>query len=100
MVEIRWTLQAADDFENIIDYIAHDSNTYASLFAIDIVSVIETLKNFPNRGRIVPEIQKEDIREILFGNYRIIYRSRPSVAEVLTIYHGSRLLSPIELGLD
>ena len=99
MAEVRWALQAADDLETIIDYIARDSEHYASLFAINIVEVIELLVVSPKRGRVVPEVRKENIRETFFGNYRIIYRLRSNLVEILTIYHGSRLLDPGSLGL-
>ena len=100
MAEIRWTPQAANDLEAIAAYIALDSEHYASLFVMDIVGSIERLSISPQRGRIVPEIRKPEIREIFFGNYRIIYRLRSSVVEILTIYHGARLLMPDELGLE
>ena len=100
MAEIRWTPQAADDLEAIAAYIALDSEHYASLFVIDVVGSIERLRVSPQRGRIVPEIQNPDIREIFFGKYRIIYRLRSSIFEILTIYHGARLLRADELGSD
>ena len=92
MAEIRWTPQAADDLEALAAYIALDSEHYACLFVIDIISSIERLSTTPERGRIVPEVQNPNVREIFVGNYRIIYRLRASIVEVLTIYHGSRLL--------
>ncbi len=97
MAEIRWTVQAADDLETIVEYIARDSEHYTSLFAINIVDVIELLSISPKRGRVVPEVLKEEIRETFFGNYRIIYRVRFDLVEILTIYHGSRLLDPSSL---
>jgi len=100
MAEVRWTLQAADDLETIVKYIARDSEHYASLFAIKIVATIELLSFSPKRGRVVPEVKKENIRETFFGNYRIIYRLRSDVVEILTIYHGARLLDPTSLDLD
>lgn len=100
MAEIRWTPQAVDDIEAIADYIALDSEHYSKLFVLNIVAAVERLKTFPERGRIVPEVQKTDIREIFFGSYRIIYRYRSSVVEILTIYHGSRLLNPDNLDLN
>ncbi len=97
MGEIRWTPQAADDLEAIAAYIALDSEHYASLFVIDLIAAVERLETFPLRGRIVPEVQNPDIRESVFGSYRIIYRVQSTVVEILTIYHGSRLLVPDEL---
>ena len=97
MVEVRWTPQAADDLESIAEYIARDSPHYASLFASDLLTKVEELSIFPARGRVVPETRKDDIREVFFGNYRIIYRVKETAVEVLTIYHGSRILDPNRL---
>jgi toxin ParE1/3/4 len=97
MGEVRWTLQAAADFEAITEHIAEDSPYYASLFAIDVLSVVEQLSDFPDSGRIVPELAQADIRELLFGNYRIIYRVREELVELLTVFHGARLLDSSKL---
>lgn len=97
MAEVRWTPQAADDLEAITDFIAEDSPQYASLFAIDVLNVVERLQVFPRSGRVVPEVQAPDIREIVLGNYRIVYRVRDDLVEILTVWHGSRLLDPSRL---
>lgn len=97
MVEVRWTMQAVDDLEMITDRIAADSPHYASLFVIDALAVVERLDDFPNSGKIVIELDDPSIREILFGSYRIIYRTKDNLAEILTIYHGARLLDPSSL---
>lgn len=94
MVEIRWTPQAASDLESIAQFIAADSAHYAQIFVIDVFQAIERLTSFPQLGRIVPEVDDPAIREILLGNYRIVYRLREAVVEVLTIYHAARLLDP------
>jgi len=94
MASVRWTPQASDDLEAIVEYIALDSDYYARLFASKILAAIDRLEIFPNRGRIVPEINNPLIREIFMGNYRIVYRCRDEVVEILTIYHGARLLDP------
>ena len=97
MAEVRWTIQAADDFEAIVKFIASDSKHYAQLFAADILEIVERLGVFPELGRIVPETHMPEIREILFGNYRIIYRLKLDIVEILTVYHRSRLLDPRRL---
>lgn len=56
---------------------------------------VERLKDFPNSGRIVAEVGKQYIREILFGNYRIVYRVEKKAINILTVRHGKQLL-PIE----
>jgi len=97
MVEVRWTSQAADDLEAIVEFISADSPHYARLLAMDILEAVERLADFPQSGRIVPEIRAPEIREILLGNYRIIYRVRTEAVEILTVYHGARLLDPRHL---
>ena len=94
MAEIRWTLQAADDLEAIAKFISADSPQYAKLFAIDVIKAIERLGSFPRSGRIVPELGNSAIREIILGNYRIVYRIKKDVVEILAVYHGARLLDP------
>ena len=98
MAEVRWTPQAADDLESITDFISQDSPHYARLFATDVIAAIERLSSFPNLGRIVPEKNDPLIREIILGNFRIVYRVRDEVVELLTIHHGARLLDPLRLG--
>jgi plasmid stabilization system protein ParE len=92
MAEIRWTLQALDDVEAISDYIARDSAHYAQLFVNKIFDAAKMIEIFPESGRVVPEISRQNIREVILGNYRIIYRIRPGLAEILTVYHSARLL--------
>jgi plasmid stabilization system protein ParE len=97
MAEIRWTQQAAGDLEAIAKFIAADSAHYAELFVIDALRAVERLAEFPRSGRVVPELGKPTIREIILGNYRIVFRFRKNVVEILTIYHGARLLDPSRL---
>lgn len=97
MAEVRWTPQAADDLDAIADFIARDSPHYASLFVLDVLQAVERLNQFQGIGRIVPETNNPNIREILLGNYRIVYRLKSDTPEILTIYHGSRLLDPNRL---
>jgi len=97
MAEIRWTHQATDDLKSITEFISQDSPHYARLFALDIIEAIERLVDFPELGRMVPEKDDPIIREIIMGNYRIVYRLKDNLVELLTIHHGARLLDPSKL---
>jgi plasmid stabilization system protein ParE len=77
-----------------------DSEHYASLFAIDVLSAVDRLIDFPYSGRSVPELNDPAIREILFGSYRIVYRVKSDMVELLTVYHGLQLLDPSRLTID
>lgn len=94
MAEVRWTEQASDDLQATTEFIAHDSPEYASLFATDVIDVVDRISAFPQMGRMVPETHNTDIREVILGNYRIVYRVRGYDVEVLTVYHSARLFDP------
>ena len=97
MAEVRWAPEAADDLEAIAELISEDSPHYASLFVMDVLAAVERAASFPHPGRVVPETRDPTLRKTILGNYRIIYRVRQDVVEVLTVYHGARLLDPSRL---
>jgi addiction module RelE/StbE family toxin len=88
---IRWTQQAVADLEAIRDYVARDSVRYATLLVERLIASLDQVSQFPEIGRVVPEYQRPDIREIILGSYRVVYRLRTGAAEVLTVFHGARL---------
>ena len=95
MVKLIWSPRAAADLEEICNYIALDSEHYARLFAQRIVTLIEKILDFPKAGRVVPEYQRDDLRERIFQNYRIVYRIKEEAIEIVSIVHGARLLPDI-----
>jgi len=92
MKKLVWTEPALDDLKNIFDYIANDSEHYASVFVNGIIDYAEKLGDFPKIGRIVPEYNKKDIREIIYETYRIIYRLEKDRITILAVIHGKREL--------
>ena len=97
MAQVKWTRQAVDDLDGIAEFIALDSENYANLFVTHVRNAVARAGQFPASGRLVPEAQNESLREILLGNYRIIYRIHDTCVEILAIYHSSRLLDPRQL---
>jgi len=97
MAEVRWTPQAAEDLEAVTEFIAKDSPHYASLFAINVFHAVERLVDFPESGRIVPEKNDPKVRDVILGNYRIVYRLRHTTVELLTIHHAARPLDVCRL---
>ena len=90
MTPVIWSPQAVLDLESIRDYIAHDSPRYAALVVQRLVAAVERLETFPHSGRVVPERNDESIREVIVAPYRVVYRLRPGLAEVVTIFRASR----------
>jgi len=74
LAAVDWRLGARQDREAIKSYIARDSPDYAPVFVARIHDAAERLRLFPRMGRIVPEFQSPELREILFDNYRLVYR--------------------------
>ncbi|MGE5606076.1 MAG: type II toxin-antitoxin system RelE/ParE family toxin [Bacteroidota bacterium] len=91
-VQIRWSPKAIRGLQEICNYIEQDSEFYAVLFVKRIFNLINNLKEFPLSGRIVPEYYNPNLREKIFENYRIVYRIKEDVLEIVAICHGSKLL--------
>jgi toxin ParE1/3/4 len=93
MVKINWTDQAVEDLTNIAEFIRKDSEKYARITVKNIRDRARQLKQFPTSGKIVPEIEKTEIRELIFGNYRIIYKIFSSTRiDILTVHHSAQQL--------
>jgi len=96
-VKIIWSPLAIDRVSEIAVYIALDNPVAAEKWANDIFYSVKQLKQFPNSGRIIPELQLNDFREIIFGNYRVIYRVGKNKISVLTVRHGKQVLPVDEI---
>ena len=93
MVKIVWTELSILDLKELFDYIAEDSNRYATITVNRLYNRVQPISENPYMGRIVPEFNEKPIREILEGNYRLIYRIKSKTQiDILRVYHGARLL--------
>ena len=91
---IEWSRRARTDLRELKAYIAKDSPYYARRFTERIIASVEKLADFPKIGRRVPEAEgREDLRELIYQGYRIIYLTRPERVFIVTIVHGSRDLA-------
>ena len=89
-----WTRPALDGLLEITRYIMGDNQSAARAFADNIKAKVGRLRTFPGSGRAVPEFPSSDLREVLIGDYRVIYRFLKSTqtVQVLAVHHGARLL--------
>ena len=84
---------ALKDLASIMEYISVDSEFYAKQVIQRIFLRITTLETHPKIGRVVPEFSDPTLREMIDGNYRIIYKvAEDGPISVVRIYHRSRLL--------
>jgi len=95
-MRVEWTEPTLEDMAAIRDYIAEDSMENAYRFIERLFDAAEQLSDFPERGRHVPETKRDDVRELLFRDYRIIYRIKTKQVDILTVLHGSRDLKRLE----
>ena len=87
-ITVKWSPEAIDDLENIAEFIARDSRFYAGTVVKKIIKTTRNLEDFPLVGRIVPEIDKHNIRELFAYNYRIVYKIDGNSILITAIIHG------------
>ncbi len=94
--KVIFALQSTRDLEMIVRYIAHHAGSeIAARFGTELVEKALTLSSFPERGRVVPEVG-EPFREIISRSYRIVYRLKPGVVEVVRFWHAARGVPQID----
>ena len=92
MVKVVWTEIAIEDLRSIHDYISKDSKLYAERFIEKLIERVDQLESFPKSGRIVPEFAIEIIRELIEGNYRIVYEISADQISIARVHNSARLL--------
>ena len=91
-MRVHWTDNAIAHLVDIYEYIAHDSPVYAKRMVDRLTRRSEQIADFPMSGRMVPEYEADDIREMIERPYRIIYRIKPDQIDVLAVIHYAQLL--------
>jgi len=96
-MKLVWTKEALHRLLEIEEYISRDNSVAAVDFVDKLISLAETIVDNPKKGRVVPELSLENIRELLFKNYRIVYLVKQSSVDVLTVFEGHKLLKKEEI---
>ena len=96
-MKIIWSPLSVERMTEIAKYIAEDNPDASITWVESIFEIIDRLKQYPESGRIVPEIDKPNIREVIYGNYRIIYKILKQELYILTIRHFKQLLPSDEV---
>lgn len=95
-MKVEWSPLALDRVTDIARYIAKDNPGAAERWVNELFDAVERLADFPESGRVVPEVGVRRIRELIFGAYRVIYSVKDKV-EILTVRRGSQLLDVSEI---
>jgi len=93
MVKVNWTDFALENLIAIGDYIEKDSYFYAQRTVNYLFNSVDILEQNPLAGRVVPEFNNRSIRELIRGNYRIVYKLITEMdIDIITVHHSARLL--------
>lgn len=95
MARIVWHPSAFADLDEIERAISQDSVQRAGALIRRIFATVERLEAFPASGRVVPDFERHDVRELIVGNYLAIYRLSSDRVIILAVRHGARLLGDI-----
>lgn len=90
--KVVWSPEAIEDLQSIAEYIERDSEFYARAVVIKILDVSRSIKKLPSRGRVVPEVGDDNIRELFVYSYRVIYRIQESEILIVAVIHGNDYL--------
>lgn len=90
---VHWTAGAVQQLRAIYDYIAQSSPQYAKRMVGRLTTRSDQIGVFPLSGRVVPEYQAPQVREVIEGSYRSIYHIKPDQIDVVAVIHGSRALT-------
>lgn len=93
MAKIIWSALAKEHLQEIDRYISEGSPFYSIIFIDKIIASVEKIGLFPEIGRVVPEFDRDELREIFFHKYRIVYRINKDVATIVAIVHGAMDIS-------
>lgn len=96
-MKLLWTEKAISNLNEIEKFIARNNLDIAIKFVDKLIDKAETLVENPKKGRIVPELSIEQIREIIYKKYRIVYLLKESSIEILTVFESHKLLREDEI---
>ena len=90
--KIIFSEPAIDDLKDIVSFIAEDNPEAAAKFGGKLLESVRHLATFPRFGRVVPELNDANIREIIFKPYRIFYRVKDEAqaVEIIRFWHAAR----------
>ena len=95
-MKVHWTDTARDHLHAIHAYIARNSPRYADRIVDRLTRRSQQIAEFPLSGRVVPEFEVRQIRQVLEGPFRIIYYIKPDRIDVLAVIHGAQQIPPSE----
>jgi toxin ParE1/3/4 len=98
--EVRWSEAAGEDLWSIVEFIARDRPSTADEVLLRIQKRAESLRHTPEKGRRVPELERQGVREyreLVISVWRLFYKVTPSTIEILALFDSRRNLEDLLL---
>lgn len=89
MANVIWTPEADRQLNDILEYLGAVAPDYAEALSFEIEDAVDSLVRFPRMGRVVPEFSRDDVREIIIDNYRLVYLVRSDVIRIASLFHAA-----------
>ena len=99
-MKLRWTNRARQDLVDIGRYIGEDNPQAARRWVARLRKRAQQASDSPQSARVVPELMRDDVREVIERTYRLVYRIQTDTVDVLTVFEGHRQLRASELEED
>ena len=96
-MKVIWSKESLQQLIEIEQYISRDNPARAVRFINRLIDRAEKIKDYPYKGRVVPEFSLNEIREVFEKSYRIVYRIAENQIEILTVFEGHKLLRSSEI---
>jgi len=91
-MKVVWTDEAQAHLDSIYQYIARDAPLYAKRVVDKLTRRSQQLIRHPHSGRIVPEYEDQQLRELIVFPYRLVYRTKSDRLDVIAVFHGAQQL--------
>lgn len=99
-MRVQWAPRVTGHVDDAMAYMGRVSADIAQAWLVRLLQRVAALEQFPDAGRRVPEFDRDDLREIVVGPYRVVYRRRADSVEIIGVHHHARdLLRAIVEGL-
>lgn len=89
-MRVEWSPLADQQVDEAVEHIVQDDPTVALEWLEHLLERVKALARFPDSGRMVPETQREDIREVIVSPYRVMHRRKDDIVEIAAIRHEAR----------
>ena len=99
-MKLRWSKEALEDLVGIGRYVGKDDRGVARRLLAQLRGSVERLKEHPLSGRVVPELGRVDVREVIEGSYRLVYQVDDLGVVILVVFDSHRLFPSARLDVE